>query len=79
MTVRQDQDRDENQDEDQGQKEDLSRPPVPVPGCPACTELAIRRDDARARCNRSAETDADVLLRRHLRGDGVEDVHRQGH
>ncbi|MEU9879271.1 hypothetical protein AB0I05_24025 [Streptomyces phaeochromogenes] len=52
-------------------EEDLSRPPVPVPGCPACTELAIRRDDARARCNRSAETDADVLLRRHLRAAGV--------
>ncbi|WP_063741894.1 hypothetical protein [Streptomyces yerevanensis] len=49
--------------------DDLSRPPVPVPGCGTCTELAIRRDDARARCNRSAETDANVLLRHHLRRD----------
>ncbi|WTP58244.1 hypothetical protein OHU07_16130 [Streptomyces phaeochromogenes] len=58
---------------------DLSRPPAPVPGCPACTELAIRRDDARVWRDRSAETDADVLLRRHLRAAGVEDMHRQGH
>jgi len=65
--------------QERGQEEDLSRPPVPVPGCPACTELAIRRDDARAWCDRSAETDADVLLRRHLRAAGVEDMHRQGH
>ncbi|GGX87065.1 hypothetical protein [Streptomyces fructofermentans] len=50
------------------QEDGPGRPPVPVPGCAACTELAVRRDDARARYNRSAETDADVLLRRHLRG-----------
>ena len=55
--------------QERGQEEDLSRPPVPVSGCPTCTELAIRRDDARAWCDRSAETDADVLLRRHLRAE----------
>jgi hypothetical protein len=46
---------------------ELSRPPVPVPGCAACAELAVRRDEARARHDRSAETDANVLLRHHRR------------
>jgi hypothetical protein len=56
--------------------EDLSRPPVPVPGCPDCARLAARREEARARADRTAETDANVLLRRH-RGrdhDGDADV-----
>ncbi|MEV5437820.1 hypothetical protein AB0K80_17655 [Streptomyces sp. NPDC052682] len=55
--------------------EDLSRPPVPVPGCGDCAELAVRRDQARARADGTAETDANVLLRRHQRGDhaGVTD------
>ncbi|MGW7817417.1 hypothetical protein ACWGLF_04620 [Streptomyces puniciscabiei] len=47
--------------------EDLSRPPRPVPGCPACMTLAERRDAARAAYERSAETDANVLLRQHQR------------
>ncbi|MER5547986.1 hypothetical protein ACWDBD_05265 [Streptomyces sp. NPDC001118] len=47
--------------------EDLSRPPWPIPGCPACTELAGRREAARAEHDRSAETDANVLLRQHQR------------
>ncbi len=46
---------------------DLSRPPRAVPGCPACLTLAERREAARAECDRSAEADANVLLRRHLR------------
>lgn len=50
--------------------------PVPVPGCPVCTELAIRRDDARARFDRSAVTDSDVLLGRHLRTEHDASVHR---
>ena len=45
--------------------EDPSRPPVPVPGCPRCEGLAVRREEARSRRDGSAETDADVLLRRH--------------
>lgn len=49
---------------------DISRPPVPVPGCPVCTELAVLRDKARARSDASAETDANVLLRRHQRHPG---------
>lgn len=47
--------------------DDLSRPPLPVPGCPACAELAGLRETARAECDRSAETDANVLLRQHRR------------
>jgi len=42
-------------------------PPVPVRDCAACADLAGLRDDARARHDGSAETDADVLLRRHQR------------
>lgn len=48
-------------------QEHLDRPPVPVPGCAACAELAVRRGEARARYDRSAETDANVLLRHHQR------------
>ncbi|MDQ0685538.1 hypothetical protein QF032_004537 [Streptomyces achromogenes] len=40
-------------------------PPAPVRDCAACADLAGLRDDARARHDGSAETDADVLLRRH--------------
>jgi hypothetical protein len=47
--------------------EDMSRPPLPVRGCPACAELDTRRDAARAEYDRSAETDANVLLRQHQR------------
>ncbi|WP_319673744.1 hypothetical protein [Streptomyces sp. ME18-1-4] len=39
-------------------------PPTPVRDC---ADLAGLRDDARARHDRSAETDANVLLRRHQR------------
>ncbi len=49
------------------QLEPLGPPPVPVNGCAACAELAVRRDEARARYDRSAETDANVLLRHHQR------------
>ncbi|WP_200303958.1 DUF7848 domain-containing protein [Streptomyces adelaidensis] len=48
---------------------ELGRPPVPVPGCATCAELAVRRDEARARYDGSAETDANVLLRHHQRRD----------
>ncbi|MEU2712494.1 hypothetical protein [Streptomyces sp. NPDC007205] len=47
--------------------DDLSRPPRPVPGCPACMRMAELREAARAVCDRSAETDANVLLRQHQR------------
>ena len=47
------------------QSDALDRPPVPVPGCASCAELAVRRDEARARYDRSAEADANVLLRHH--------------
>jgi hypothetical protein len=71
VTVRQETEREEGEEREGGQEReqggDLSRPPSPVPGCPTCTELAIRRDDARAWFNGSAETDTNVLLRRHLR------------
>ncbi|GAA1501168.1 hypothetical protein [Streptomyces synnematoformans] len=39
--------------------------PVPVPGCGRCGELAEARTAARARCDWSAVSDANVLLRRH--------------
>ncbi|MFF4586589.1 hypothetical protein [Streptomyces sp. NPDC001388] len=42
-------------------------PPSPVRDCAACTDLAGLRDAARARRDGSAETDANVLLRRHQR------------
>jgi hypothetical protein len=47
--------------------DDITRPPCPVPGCAACTELAERREVAQTEYDRSAETDANVLLRQHLR------------
>ncbi|MGW2491666.1 hypothetical protein ACWCV9_31215 [Streptomyces sp. NPDC001606] len=47
--------------------DDLSRPPRPVPGCAPCTELAEQREAARVSYDRSAETDANVLLRQHQR------------
>lgn len=46
---------------------DTSRPPVPVPGCTTCTELAEQREDARAHFDGSKETDANVLMRQHQR------------
>ncbi|MER5434288.1 hypothetical protein [Streptomyces sp. NPDC002588] len=45
----------------------LQGPPAPVRDCGACTDLAALREQARARHDRSAETDANVLLRRHQR------------
>ncbi|MFF6775782.1 hypothetical protein ACFY8W_19750 [Streptomyces sp. NPDC012637] len=45
---------------------ELLRPPAPVPHCGQCAELAASRAAARARFDWSAETDANVLLRRHL-------------
>ncbi|MGW3494589.1 hypothetical protein [Streptomyces sp. NPDC001020] len=45
----------------------LSRPPLPLPGCATCAELAERREAALAERDRSAETDTNVLLCRHLR------------
>ncbi|MEU3857177.1 hypothetical protein AB0F03_07355 [Streptomyces sp. NPDC028722] len=47
--------------------DDVSRPPRPVPGCAACAELVARREDVRTAYDRSAETDANVLLRQHQR------------
>ncbi|MFF8994137.1 hypothetical protein ACF09H_30290 [Streptomyces sp. NPDC014983] len=46
---------------------DLNRPPRPVPGCSTCLTLAERREVAQAEYDRSAETDANVLLRTHQR------------
>lgn len=48
---------------------ELGRPPEPVPGCEACTELAALRQAARAESDASAETDANVLMRRHQRAE----------
>ncbi|WP_330290393.1 DUF7848 domain-containing protein [Streptomyces sp. NBC_00576] len=49
--------------------------PEPVHGCATCDELATFRAIARAECDRTRETDANVLLRRHQRqahlGDGA--------
>ncbi|MGW2018244.1 hypothetical protein [Streptomyces sp. NPDC001927] len=45
---------------------DPDRPPTPVPDCEDCAALALQRSQARARFDGSAETDANVLLRRHL-------------
>jgi len=58
---------------------DIGTPPSPITGCPACADLAALRDDSRARGDGTAETDANVLLRRHRRrdhGDGA-DVRRR--
>ncbi|WMX45997.1 hypothetical protein [Streptomyces roseicoloratus] len=51
---------------------ELLRPPVPVPHCVHCAALAAARAAARDRFDWSAETDANVLLRRHLRADHPE-------
>ncbi|RSS35257.1 hypothetical protein [Streptomyces sp. WAC08241] len=48
---------------------DLSRPPRPVPHCVACALLVRERRGAQERHDRSAETDANVLMRRHLARD----------
>ncbi|MGX9890270.1 hypothetical protein [Streptomyces sp. NPDC002276] len=40
-------------------------PPRPVADCPTCTELAGLRATARTEQDYSAETDANVLLRKH--------------
>ncbi|MEW1904211.1 hypothetical protein [Streptomyces sp. NPDC086147] len=48
---------------------DLSHPPRPVPHCVACALLVRERREARERFDRSAETDANVLMRRHLARD----------
>lgn len=50
----------------------LGRPPMPVPHCVECGELARSRAAARARYDWSAETDANVLLRRHLQAEHPE-------
>ncbi|KPI10172.1 hypothetical protein OK074_3175 [Actinobacteria bacterium OK074] len=42
-----------------------NRPPNPVADCARCAELDERRTTARAKHDRSAETDMNVLLRRH--------------
>lgn len=47
--------------------EDLSRPPQPVRGCLQCVELDTLREAAYAVSDRSAETDANVLMRKHQR------------
>ncbi|MDX3244784.1 hypothetical protein PV408_23990, partial [Streptomyces sp. ME18-1-4] len=41
--------------------------PAPVRDCAACEDLAGLRDQARTRRDGTAETDANVLLRRHQR------------
>ncbi|MFF5538179.1 hypothetical protein ACFY71_38005 [Streptomyces cinerochromogenes] len=38
-----------------------------MPGCAACLELVERRESARVAFDRSAESDANVLLHRHQR------------
>ena len=48
---------------------DLSRPPVPFPGCVTCEDLATRRAPAQVSFDGTAETDANVLLRRHQGAD----------
>ncbi|MCX5048663.1 MULTISPECIES: hypothetical protein [unclassified Streptomyces] len=46
---------------------DVSRSPVPVPGCEPCAELAARRAAARSAFDYSAVGDANVLMRTHQR------------
>ncbi|MFI6467534.1 hypothetical protein [Streptomyces sp. NPDC050528] len=48
---------------------DITTPPSPIPDCQPCAHLADLRDDARARNDGTAETDANVLLRRHQHRD----------
>ncbi|WP_439943386.1 hypothetical protein [Streptomyces sp. BBFR115] len=47
--------------------EDTTHPPLPVRGCAVCEALDAERHIARAEGDASAETDANVLLRRHRR------------
>ena len=54
--------------------DDQSLPPVPVPGCTVCDDLAARRNEARTRRDGSAETDTNVLLRRHQRQERAHEV-----
>ena len=57
---------------------DIGRPPAPLLSCPACADLAALRDDAHTRGDGTAETDANVLLRRHLRAEhGAPPVRRR--
>ncbi|MGH1555653.1 hypothetical protein ACRAWF_38880 [Streptomyces sp. L7] len=48
---------------------DITTPPSPIPDCQACADFAALRHDARARGDGTAETDANVLLRRHQHRD----------
>ncbi|MGW5423140.1 hypothetical protein [Streptomyces sp. NPDC003943] len=50
---------------------EVPAPPVPVPGCAVCDGLAERRRAARLAYDGSAETDANVLLRRHVAEEHV--------
>jgi hypothetical protein len=52
--------------------EDMSRPPDPFTDCATCMKLAVSRAVARAQSDGTAETDANVLLRRHQRRDHEE-------
>ncbi|MFB7503472.1 hypothetical protein [Streptomyces broussonetiae] len=45
--------------------EDLGRPPRPLPDCATCRKLGKLREAAQVAYDRSAETDANVLLRQH--------------
>lgn len=49
----------------QGRGETLA-PPAPVSGCDECEQLAAARRASRDAYDRSAVTDANVLMRRHL-------------
>ncbi|MFI1356974.1 hypothetical protein ACH4TV_25845 [Streptomyces sp. NPDC020898] len=51
---------------------DVSGPPVPVDNCGTCAELAECRETARSVFDRSAETDANVLMRQHQRREHPE-------
>ncbi|MBZ4020783.1 hypothetical protein [Streptomyces purpurogeneiscleroticus] len=42
--------------------------PIPVEGCPGCTELANVRDRARAGGDMTTVTDCNVFMRRHPEG-----------
>ncbi|WP_329220393.1 hypothetical protein OG352_26905 [Streptomyces sp. NBC_01485] len=48
---------------------DMTRAPVPVPGCGECAELDAQRALARVEFDYSAVSDANVLMRRHQRKD----------
>jgi len=56
---------------------DIGTPPPPVPDCPSCADLAALRYDAQARNDGTAETDANVLLRRHQHRDHDARRHRR--